>query len=377
MKIAIYGDFCPGSGVPALTGERQYERLFASVKATNTPFDYRIANMECPVVTAATQPILKSGPCLKCGPEVLPLLQYGHFDCVTLANNHFRDQGDEGVRQTLDALDSHGIDHVGGGRTFAEASQTLYRQVAGATLAIVNCAEHESSIATDSHGGSNPIDPIRQYYAICEARGKADYVVVVVHGGIEGYQQPTPRMQQCYRFFVDAGADAVVNHHQHCYCGYEVYHAKPIFYGLGNFFFPWNNVKSAKWTTGYAVALTLDDGGTDFRLIPYRQCVDEPGWSLMDQQQAAEFEADIERLNAVVADPEALKTAHQQYMEREKGLNKALLTPYATYVGEALCEKGWLPNYYPRKKLVTLLNRITCESHRERLIHYINDRLGQ
>ena len=33
------------------------------------------------------------------------------------------------------------------------------------------------------------------------------------------------------------GADAVVNHHQHCYSGYEVYKDKPVFYGLGNLLF--------------------------------------------------------------------------------------------------------------------------------------------
>jgi poly-gamma-glutamate synthesis protein (capsule biosynthesis protein) len=46
-------------------------------------------------------------------------------------------------------------------------------------------------------------------------------------------------MVETYRFFIEAGADAVVNHHQHCICGYEVYKGKPIFYGLGNFCFDW------------------------------------------------------------------------------------------------------------------------------------------
>ena len=49
-----------------------------------------------------------------------------------------------------------------------------------------------------------------------EAKKKADFVLVIVHGGSEHFQLPTPRMQATYRFFVDAGADAVVNHHQHC-----------------------------------------------------------------------------------------------------------------------------------------------------------------
>ena len=42
-------------------------------------------------------------------------------------------------------------------------------------------------------------------------------------------------MKETYRFFVDCGADAVINHHQHCYSGYEYYKDKFICYGLGNF----------------------------------------------------------------------------------------------------------------------------------------------
>ena len=41
---------------------------------------------------------------------------------------------------------------------------------------------------------------------IAEAKKKADYVIVIVHGGIEGYPLPAPRMQEWYRFFIDSGA---------------------------------------------------------------------------------------------------------------------------------------------------------------------------
>ena len=83
----------------------------------------------------------------------------------------------------------------------------------------------------------NPLLPIQQFYKIQEAKENADYVLVIVHGGIEHYQLPTSRMIETYRFFIDAGADAVVNHHQHCYSGYERYKSKPIIYGLGNLLF--------------------------------------------------------------------------------------------------------------------------------------------
>lgn len=111
---------------------------------------------------------------------------------------------------------------------------------------------------------------VHQYFAIKEAREKADSVVVIMHGGHETYQLPTPQMQQTYRFFVDIGADAVVNHHQHCYSGYEVYKNKPIFYGLGNFCFePLGNVRPT-WYEGYMVNLHFNaDVEIKFDLIPY------------------------------------------------------------------------------------------------------------
>ena len=54
-----------------------------------------------------------------------------------------------------------------------EASKILYKEIAGMTLAIINCCEHEFSIATEKTAGSNPLNPIKQYYAIKEAKEKA------------------------------------------------------------------------------------------------------------------------------------------------------------------------------------------------------------
>lgn len=67
-------------------------------------------------------------------------------------------------------------------------------------------------------------------------------------------------MVDTYRFFIDAGADAVINHHQHCISGYEHYQGKPIFYGIGNFFFPPIFKHTPKsWNEGYMVTLFLGE----------------------------------------------------------------------------------------------------------------------
>lgn len=79
-------------------------------------------------------------------------------------------------------------------------------------------------------------------------------------------------MQETYRFFIDTGADAVVNHHQHCYSGYEIYHDKPICYGLGNFCFDEDGRRECFWNEGYLVKLDFVNENIDFELIPYTQC---------------------------------------------------------------------------------------------------------
>ena len=270
MKILIAGDFCPQNRVSQQIDKENYELVLGQVREVTTKADYSIVNFECPVTKGGEKPIMKQGPNLQCSSKGIEAVKWAGFDCVTLANNHFRDYGDEGVKNTIDVCMEIGIDAVGGGENLMEASAILYKQIGDHTLAIINCCEHEFSIATETQGGANPLNPIQQYYSIKEAKEKADYVLVIVHGGHEHWQLPSPRMQETYRFFVDAGADAVVNHHQHCYSGFEVYNNKPIFYGLGNFCFDWPERNSEKWNHGYMVCLDLNKT-IGFKIIPYKQ----------------------------------------------------------------------------------------------------------
>ena len=375
IRIVIYGDFAPIGRISTMAKDGHVENALSEVRDVNEAYDYCIVNLECPILPFDNKPIEKSGPCLKCKEYAIEMLKFAKTNCVTLANNHFRDYGDYGVKSTLEMLNNNSIDYVGGGNDIIEASRTLFKVIHGKTIAIINCTENEFSIATVTRGGSNPINPIKQFYAIKEARDKADYVIIIVHGGVELYNLPTPRMQECYRFFIDAGADAVVNHHQHCYSGYEIYHEHPIFYGLGNFCFDNAKFKNHIWNKGYAVMLSLDENTIDFQLMPYLQCNDKPTIHFLDAQSKKEFEKDIANLNTAIAQPDVLNDSQIQYFEKYN-LNSTLLTPYSTRLTRGLCRKGWLPNYFPKSNLIILLNRIRCESHRERLIHYLEKRLN-
>lgn len=192
-------------------------------------------------------------------------------------------------------------------------------------MAVINCCEHEFSIANENSPGANPLNPIRQFYSITTARKKADFVLVVVHGGHELFQLPSLRMQETYQFFIDAGADAVVNHHQHCYSGYEIYKEKPIFYGIGNFGFDITPKRVyTSWNYGYLVELEF--GITiKHKIYPYCQYSEKPTIELLDNHS---FDNYLNELNSIITNDEKLYAKTSEYYLQCENFEHSLLEPY-------------------------------------------------
>lgn len=369
MKILIAGDFCPQYRVAEKFEQGDYKSVLEEVKDVISTSDYSMVNFECPVTIGGEKPIEKCGPNLQCSEKGMEAVKWAGFDCVTLANNHFLDFGPGGVDNTLRACKKYGIDTVGGGMNLRDASKTMYKEIGGTKLAIINCCEHEFSISTEETAGSNPLNPIQQYYAIKEAKSKANYVLVIVHGGHEHYQLPSPRMQETYRFFVDAGADAVVNHHQHCYSGYEVYNGKPIFYGLGNFLFDDPHKRNSIWNEGFLLELIFEkERGINFLLHPYSQCNESVGIFLMKSEYKEIFNKKINELNSIISSPEKLKQCHDQMMEDTYKEYELIFQPIRSRITDALFRRKLFPSVLSNSPKLLLYNFIACESHVERLL---------
>lgn len=369
MKILVAGDFCPQNRVSQQIDKGDYESVLGKAREVTAKVDYSIVNFECPVTKGGEKPIIKQGPNLQCSSKGIEAVKWAGFDCVTLANNHFRDYGDEGVKNTIVACRSTGIDTVGGGNNLPEASAILYKQIGEHTLAIINCCEHEFSIATDERGGANPLNPVQQYYAIQRAKQEADYVLLIVHGGHEHWQLPSPRMKETYRFFIDAGADAVVNHHQHCYSGYEVYNGKPIFYGLGNFCFDRSGKWSNKWYEGYLLMLSFEESGVGYELYPYLQCKGAPSVSLLEQNA---FDGKLAELNSIIQDDKRLVEETGKYYASAQEKMEEVFEPLSGRYYLAGKRRGWLPSLISKKRKFLAENLICCESHRDKMLYYLN-----
>jgi len=366
MKILVAGDFCPHNRVADLIEDGQYDKIWNDIPSIIKDADYCVLNLECPIVEHQATPIVKCGPNLKSSAKTVEAIEFAGFDCVTLANNHFYDYGDEGVMDTIAALQKQDIDYVGGGVNSKEASRTLYKEISGKQLAIINCCEREFSIATETSGGSNPLNIVHQYYAIQDARKKADLVIVIIHGGVELFWLPTNRMIETYRFFIDSGADVIINHHQHCYSGYEIYKGKPIFYGLGNFCF--DGIGSGeRWSTGFMVKINKSGEEITFDLIPYFQCTRQVGIHLMTGKDKESFFCTIDDYNNIINDNSRREAIYLDWCNlTQNNYNRVLNPLYNRYTAKLF--DGYLgKKLINSRKWLYTKDMLFNESHIERV----------
>lgn len=363
MRVLVAGDYVPRERISNMMINGDFSYL-NEVKEITKDTDLSIVNLEAPIVINEAKPIQKCGPNLETSKEVVNSLKYGGFNMVTLANNHIMDYGEVGLKDTIQSLNNGKIKYVGVGDNLKEAERIEYFEKDGKKLAIINCCEHEYSIATSDKSGANPLNPIQQYYAITEAKKNADYVMVIVHGGHEHFQLPSLRMKETYRFFIDAGADVVVNHHQHCFSGYEEYKGKMIFYGLGNFCFEALSKVGDFWFEGFMIKLDFSDK-INYELIPYIQCKEEASVKLLGDRTI--FNQSLSLLNQILEDDNLLESKLRDFYLKGSSSVKGILEPYRGRILNAAYYRGLLPSLLSNSKLIRLDNLIQCESHLDKL----------
>ena len=174
ISVFIAGDIVPQHRTVDLFKQKRTDELFHDFFPHIKGADISICNLEAPIINGNPTPIKKSGPCLHAPKETIDVLKNVGFSSLTLANNHFRDQGQNGVEYTIQCIENQKMDFVGGGKNLFDARKILYKTVDKKTIAIINACEHEFSIASKEHGGSNPLDIINLYEDITTAKEKAE-----------------------------------------------------------------------------------------------------------------------------------------------------------------------------------------------------------
>ncbi len=373
MKILVLGDFYSDEKLSKELLESNITDIFGNFNEVIHSSDLAIVNLESPL-TDHKIAIKKTGPALKAHKEMANFLKNSGFGLATLANNHILDYGPTGLFDTFSALNKANLDYVGAGKSLIEASKPyIYTCKEGKRLAILNFAENEWSTTKGESPGAVGINPIANFYEIHKAKQKADFVLVITHGGHENFNLPSKEFKSLLRFFVSAGADAVINHHTHHISGYEVFNGKPIYYSLGNFLFPSKTNKETFWNKGLAVKIDFSKAQIETSKYFFRQGLPNKHFELLLGVEE-KFEADnFEKLTKIIQDDHLLDVWFKKWMVKSELYYKINIEPHSNRILQAIQNRNLLPSLWSDRKKLFLLNMLRCESHREMLIKQLED----
>ena len=231
--------------------------------------DLTLANFENPVLEDAVYH--PEAPTFNGDLRLLPILNQGGIDGVTLANNHILDAGAPGLEETLGHLESAGISHAGAGTDLDASREPMIFDLGGVTIGVLSyqgVPSYEWAWATEDLPGTAPLLEEIMTEDVERLRPEVDLVIVMPHWGVEYTAPPEPEQVELAHAVMDAGADIVVGDHAHWAKGIEMYEGRPIFYGTGNFLF--DQSWSEDTSTGiFADIILYEDRVVQARPVPF------------------------------------------------------------------------------------------------------------
>ena len=242
---------------------------FARVRDTFQAADLVFANLECCLYQPPRGHSFHNEGFFADPAVAGETLRLAGIGAVGLANNV--NYGEAAILASIAMLDAIGMPHAGAGASLAAARAPVLLQRGGLRFGCLQrssvywptnheAGPHDPGIAVirghtayqiPMHGGSPPAnrpglppqivtwadrDYLRWFADDMAAlRAQADIVVASCHWGVG--REVLQYMREIAHAAVDAGADIVIGHGPHYSLPVEVYHGKPIFYGLGSFSF--------------------------------------------------------------------------------------------------------------------------------------------
>jgi Bacterial capsule synthesis protein PGA_cap len=303
LEMSATGDIIMGSA-PARLPADGGAGFFDSVKA-GLRSDLVMGNLEQPLTDDTGTSKCGSPPRANCfafrsPPGYAEHLKDAGFQLLNTANNHSKDYGPAGYRNTVEALEGAGLGHTGA------VDEITVVTVKGVRIAVVGFSPYAGA------NNLNDLDHAREI--VGKAKGEADLVVVQAHLGAEGADK-THVKPGSELFFgenrgdpisfthtvVDAGADVVIAHGPHVLRGMQFYKGKLIAYSLGNFagggrtlsrtgVLKYGGIlhvkltKDGRWAGGRFLSTYLNATG-----VPTRDSAHEQGRKLVARLSAEDF----------------------------------------------------------------------------------------
>lgn len=242
MQVVFCGDFM-------LSGDQTGKQLKVSklLMKKLSSFDMRIATLETAVGTYEDIDEIKnpkSEVAVWSKVDDLHKLSDVNINVVSLANNHACDCGVASMLGLSDKLRELGIIPIGGGHNLSEAMKPAVFEKDGESVAIIACCQDNPRslgmlhFASETKSGIYKLDDNLIIPQIQELKKQHSYVVVMIHWGIEHKWLPENFDVIIGQRLIDAGADVIIGGHPHHIQPMVFYKNRPIYYSLGNFYFP-------------------------------------------------------------------------------------------------------------------------------------------
>lgn len=362
QQILIFGDICPDNDYREMFDKNSNGAFSKEIAEEIKNSALVIANFECPA-TNNTVPLTKCGPALKAEPKDINLLKNMGFDVLSLANNHILDYGMQGVYETLKLCADSNICTVGAGENKTEAAKPLYCEVGSKTIGIISFAEAEFNLAGDTTPGANHFDPYNSFDLVTEMKKHCDYLIVLYHGGIEHYKNPSPLLQKKCRKFANSGADLVLCQHSHCIGTVEEINGSTILYGQGNSLFGYRQGNDA-WNEGLMVSIEFGVKPVlRFRMLKATKDGIVFASKEESEERVKEMHKDSEKLN----DLPWIENQWLLFSNKQEAMYFPMLFGRGRVFNKVnrILNNKLINKIYSRGKFMVTMNLLRCEAHHE------------
>ena len=237
IKLALAGDTMLGRGVAGRLATSSPESLFAPeiVEIANEA-DLFVLNLECCISERGTRWSAPGKAFFFRAPasaaEALAVLG---VDCVSLANNHALDFGEEALQDTFDHLARVGIAWAGAGADVDRAREPAVLRAGAFRLGVLSLCDHPDDFAAGPGrpgvAFANLKRGVPAWVSAAVRSVEADVVLVTPHWGPNMARSPVPHVRRAARALVGAGAALVAGHSAHVFHGVQ----GRVLFDLGGF----------------------------------------------------------------------------------------------------------------------------------------------
>lgn len=220
-NLIITGDIIPGRSVNyIMTKLNDFTHPFKKTADLLKKADIVFINLESPLIDNC--PVTVEGMIFCGNPSfVSGLKTINENIIVSIANNHFENYGNDGVKKTFDLLKKSDILITGN-------EKIALKKIKNKTFGFLGFNFIQGGKISTEKEIKN---------AITDLRKQVDFLIIMYHWGDEYTNFPNKDQVYFARLSIDLGTDLVVGNHPHWIQIVEIYKDKPIVYSHGNFIF--------------------------------------------------------------------------------------------------------------------------------------------